>query len=157
MKRNTFIKKALCTLTALAVTVTAAGFTAFAEEPAEAVCEAIVISTEALPEACEETVVISANAQAQADTADEEAVEALPKAKKSSDSPNILIIVLISLGIGLIIGFAIVTYHKSQLKSVKFEKLAHNYIVKDSFSLSRSNDIYLYSNVTKTKRQSSND
>ena len=52
--------------------------------------------------------------------------------------------------IGFIIALIVVLIMKGQLKSVRSKAGANDYVVKDSFSLTRSNDIYLYSTVTKS-------
>ncbi len=57
--------------------------------------------------------------------------------------------------IGVVIALVVCLCLKSQLKSVKTERSANNYVKKGSFDLTTSNDLFLYKNVTKVKRQSS--
>ena len=46
---------------------------------------------------------------------------------------------------------------KSKLKSVSYQSGAADYVVPDSFKLNDSRDVYLYSTVTKTERQTDKD
>ncbi len=57
--------------------------------------------------------------------------------------------VLIALGVGLAIGLITVLVLRSQLKSVKMQHAAANYIRPDSMVVTHSADLYLYSTVTK--------
>ncbi len=57
----------------------------------------------------------------------------------------------ISLSIGLIVAFIITMAWKSQLKPVKFQNLAHEYLKKDSMKVTLNRDIFLYSTVSKTR------
>lgn len=68
---------------------------------------------------------------------------------------SILISVGIGLGIGLVVALIVVLVFKSQLKSVKFEYAAREYEDKSSFNVTRSNDVFLYRNVTKQKKPES--
>lgn len=61
----------------------------------------------------------------------------------------------VGMGIGLIIGIVTVLIMKSGMKTTRSEAMANNYIRQGSFNLTNSQDIYLYSSVTRTKRQSS--
>lgn len=65
---------------------------------------------------------------------------------------NIFILAAGSFGIGLIAALITVFVFKAQLKSVKFQGGAANYEVNGSLQLTRSNDVFLYKNVSKTKR-----
>ena len=76
------------------------------------------------------------------------------KAKSDSSSKNLIIAIAISVVIGVIVGFIGSGIMKSKLKSVRFQSGAANYVVPNSFKLSNSQDVYLYSTVTKTKRES---
>ncbi len=62
----------------------------------------------------------------------------------------------ISVIIGIVIGFIYVTYLKSQMKTVKRQPAASEYIVPGSFNLTQQRDIYLYGNVKKTPKPKSN-
>lgn len=59
---------------------------------------------------------------------------------------------LIAVVFGLIVGLISVSVMKSQLKSVRMQTGATGYIRPGTFNLTRSNDIYLYRRVNKTKR-----
>ena len=70
---------------------------------------------------------------------------------------DIVIAVCISVDIGIIIGFIGSGIMKSKLKSVSYQSGAADYVVPDSFKLNDSRDVYLYSTVTKTERQTDKD
>ena len=59
----------------------------------------------------------------------------------------------ISLVIGIIVGLIVVLIMKSKLKSVRKQNSAHVYVKPDSMKLTYSRDIFLYRNVTFTKKQ----
>lgn len=63
---------------------------------------------------------------------------------------------IIAVGIGLFIGLIIavisVLVMKSKMKTVAMQNNANNYAVNNSLRLDRSNDIFIYRNVTKTRR-----
>ena len=54
--------------------------------------------------------------------------------------------------IGLVVAFIVVSVMKNQLKSVKMAENAKDYIRKDSFILTHSRDLYLYSTVSRVAR-----
>ena len=60
--------------------------------------------------------------------------------------------IFISLGIGLVLAFLCTMGMRSQLKSVRPQDSAVNYVRQGSMSVTRSNDIFLYSTVTKTEK-----
>ena len=68
---------------------------------------------------------------------------------------NILKHILISVVIGLVIGLIVALILKAQLRSVRKRDTAHEYIRPGSVNIRRIGDFFLYSNVTKTRRQSS--
>lgn len=70
---------------------------------------------------------------------------------------DIIIAVCISVVVGIIIGFIGSGIMKSKLKSVSYQSGAADYMVPDSFKLNDSRDVYLYSTVTKTERQTDKD
>lgn len=70
---------------------------------------------------------------------------------------DIIIAVCISVVVGIIIGFIGSGIMKSKLTSVRYQSGAADYIVPDSFKLNDSRDVYLYSTVTKTERQTDKD
>lgn len=66
---------------------------------------------------------------------------------------------VINVGIAIllaaIIALIVVLVFKSQLKSVSFEHAAKIYEVQNSFKVTRSNDVYLYKNVSKRRKPES--
>ena len=70
---------------------------------------------------------------------------------------DIIIAVCISVVVGIIIGFIGSGIMKSKLTSVRYQSGAADYMVPDSFKLNDSRDVYLYSTVTKTERQTDKD
>ena len=85
------------------------------------------------------------------DTKDDDSDEA-PVATR-----DIIIAVCISVVVGIIIGFIGSGIMKSKLTSVRYQSGAADYVVPDSFKLNDSRDVYLYSTVTKTERQTDKD
>lgn len=65
------------------------------------------------------------------------------------------LIVAFSIGAG--ISLIIILVHRSKLKPVKFQKEAKEYIVPGSFNLRRSDDVFLYFNITKVPIPKNND
>lgn len=61
---------------------------------------------------------------------------------------------LIALAIGIAVGLIVVFVLKGQLKSVRAQSRAHDYVRAGSMRLNVQRDIYLYRNVTRTKRDS---
>ena len=58
----------------------------------------------------------------------------------------------IGIGCGLIIGIITALVMKSSMKTTRAQSMANNYIRQGSFKLTNSRDIFLYSQVTRTKR-----
>jgi len=58
-----------------------------------------------------------------------------------------------SLIAGFIISFIAVGTMKGKLKTVRAQTAAHNYVVNDSLNIYDSNDTYLYSTVSKVRRE----
>lgn len=65
------------------------------------------------------------------------------------------LIVAFSIGAG--ISLIIILVYRSKLKPVKFQKEAKGYIVPGSFNLRRSDDVFLYFNITKVPIPKNND
>lgn len=65
-------------------------------------------------------------------------------------------LILISLAVGIAVGFIVVNILKSQLKSVRRQSGAADYITSNSLHLSVSQDIYLYRRVTRTPKSKKN-
>lgn len=66
---------------------------------------------------------------------------------------NLIVAFFIGAGISLII----ILVYRSKLKPVKFQKEAKEYIVPGSFNLRRSDDVFLYFNITKVPIPKNND
>lgn len=64
--------------------------------------------------------------------------------------------VLISLGVGIVIGFVFVMVFLSQLKTVAAKKSACDYIRRDSLKLTQKREIFLYKKIYKTKKSENN-
>lgn len=62
----------------------------------------------------------------------------------------------VSLAIGMVISVLIMLSFRSKLKSVRSKPNAHDYQVPDSMRITHQSDMYLYSHVTKTPRQTQN-
>ena len=71
---------------------------------------------------------------------------------RSSDSDDsILPTVLVSVGIGILLAFLIpMSMLKGELKSVRRENAAANYVRENSMNLTTKRDIFLYRNVVRT-------
>lgn len=61
---------------------------------------------------------------------------------------------LVALIIGVVSGVIVAFILKAQLKSVKRQNLAHEYIKEGSMVITRRSDIFLYRNITKTAKPS---
>lgn len=64
--------------------------------------------------------------------------------------------ILISLVIGFIIAKIIVGNMSSQLKTVRTQAAASNYVAKDSMHITDTRDLFLYHNITKTEKPKNN-
>lgn len=62
---------------------------------------------------------------------------------------------LISLAIGLVVGLIVALILKGQLRSVRAQNQANVYVRQGSMNITARSDIYLYRNVTRTKKASS--
>ena len=62
---------------------------------------------------------------------------------------------LIALVVGIVAGLIVVAVLAGQLKSVRKQNQARNYVKSGSMRLTMSNDIFLYRNVQRTKKESS--
>ena len=61
-----------------------------------------------------------------------------------------------SLIAGIVIAFIVVGIMKAQLKTVRKQRNAANYVVSGSFRLTNQMDIFLYRNVVRRERPKSN-
>lgn len=75
----------------------------------------------------------------------------------SDTSPLSAVWIPVSFGIGAGIGLIILLIAKSRLKTVHFQKEAGQYAKEDTFHLTDSKDIYLYTSVTKTPKPKAED
>lgn len=65
--------------------------------------------------------------------------------------------ILISIGAGLIVALVVVGRMKRKLKTVNLQAAANSYLKSGSLNITESNDIFLYSNVTRTAKPKNND
>lgn len=89
----------------------------------------------------------------------EEYIELTNSGKTKSDAERmkeLAIYISASFGVGLIAAVITVLIFRAQLKSVKFQGGAAHYEVAGSLNLTRSNDVFLYKNISKTRRVESN-
>ena len=63
---------------------------------------------------------------------------------------------LVAFVIGIIVAFVVTSGMKSQLKNVKLETRAANYVVDGSMNITESRDLFLYHHITRTPRPKSN-
>ena len=70
---------------------------------------------------------------------------------------NIGTILIVAFSIGAGISLIIILVYRSKLKPVKCQKEAKEYIVPGSFNLRRSDDVFLYFNITKVPIPKNND
>lgn len=61
---------------------------------------------------------------------------------------------VIALAIGIVVGLIVAFVLKGQLKSVRMQERAHNYVKSGSMNIRVSNDLFLYKKVTRTKKES---
>jgi hypothetical protein len=64
--------------------------------------------------------------------------------------------ILFGLIIGLASAFGINAALRRQMKPVRFQHGASNYVLRDTLKISNAKDIYLYKKVSKTKIERSN-
>lgn len=76
--------------------------------------------------------------------------EALHYADDSFDVGGTLVVALI---IGAVVALIVTMVWRSQLKSVRFKAAASDYLKPGSLNITGSQDLYLYSNISKVKRQ----
>lgn len=65
-------------------------------------------------------------------------------------------LILISLAVGVVAAFIVVSTLKSQLKSVRRQSGASNYVTEGSLNLTVSQDTYLYKRVNRMPRNTNN-
>ncbi len=69
---------------------------------------------------------------------------------------DVMVEIGIALVIGIVLALIVVFIMKGQLKSVKFQRAANNYVKNGSFRLDFSRDIFLYRTVTRTAKPKDN-
>lgn len=69
---------------------------------------------------------------------------------------DFLICLVIAVVIGGIIALIVVSVFKGQLKSVKMQSGAMNYLKKDSMKVTNSSDLFLYRNITRVAKPQNN-
>ena len=69
---------------------------------------------------------------------------------------NIAFNILVSIGIGLVVALIVVLVMKSQLKSVRFQSAAANYLKDGSLQVSNANDVFLYRHVNRVAKPKNN-
>ena len=74
----------------------------------------------------------------------------------SSESFNIGKTILISLVIGVVAAFIATSVMKGQLKTVRKQTRAENYVKHGSLNITEANTLYLYSNVTRVAKPKNN-
>lgn len=72
-----------------------------------------------------------------------------------NDRKNYFIIIVSAFAISLVISLVIMLCIKSGMKGIKQNPYASSYVNQGSFKLTNSRDIYLYSHVTKVRRETS--
>ncbi len=77
--------------------------------------------------------------------------------EKTFTAQDILKMIGISFVIGLVVALIVCLVMKSCMKTAVPKSTANDYIRKNSFNITRSRDIFIYSNITKKKRQKQED
>lgn len=163
------IKKRITAILAAAIIAVGASVPAFADEDfntAENDAPVLLTAQEAQADTALDTLDIISDDSAAVALSDNYDTAAINETGDTEDDDSdeapvatrdIVIAVCISVVIGIIIGFIGSGIMKSKLKSVSYQSGAADYVVPDSFKLNDSRDIYLYSTVTKTERQTDKD
>ena len=160
------IKKRITAILAAAIIAVGASVPAFADEDfntAENDAQVLLTAQEAQADTALDIISDDSAAVALSDNYDTAAINETDETEDddSDKAPvatrDIIIAVCISVVVGIIIGFIGSGIMKSKLTSVRYQSGAADYIVPDSFKLNDSRDVYLYSTVTKTERQTDKD
>lgn len=69
---------------------------------------------------------------------------------------NVLKAVLISLVVGIVLAFIVTGIMRSKLKSVRAQAAADNYVAAGSLNITQKQDLFLYRNVVRTPKPTSN-
>ena len=100
------------------------------------------------------SMLFSLSVSTYAHNTDNYAAASAETAEKTEKKPNVLIIVLASVGGGALVALIYTGTLKAKLKSVHTANQAKNYIVNGSLNISVSRDIYLYRKVERREKQS---
>lgn len=84
------------------------------------------------------------------------AAENVPMLAASASNNDALIFWAVVLGVGLLVGLITILIMRSGMKTAVFQRGAQNYIDGDSYHLHICRDIFLYSNVTRVRKQTDN-
>lgn len=76
-----------------------------------------------------------------------------PAEVSEEDEKSVPKAILISLAIGLFIALIVCLVMKSFMKTARPKLTANDYIRKNSFNITRSRDIFIYSEISKKRRQ----
>lgn len=163
------IKKRITAILAAAIIAVGASVPAFADEDfntAENDAPVLLTAQEVQADTALDTLDIISDDSAAVVLSDNYDTAAINETGETEDDDSdkapvatrdIIIAVCISVVVGIIIGFIGSGIMKSKLTSVRYQSGAADYIVPDSFKLNDSRDVYLYSTVTKTERQTDKD
>ena len=76
----------------------------------------------------------------------------MSRSSDSGDDGSGVIFIIGGAAVGIIIAVCIMMYHKGQLKSVRMERSARNYVEPGSFDITYSDEIYLYKKVDRSAK-----
>ncbi len=83
-------------------------------------------------------------------------LERILKAEMEPSERSLVVILLISVGIGAVVAVVALLIMRASMNSVRSQREAANYLQAGSFRLTTQRDIYLYSNVTKVRKPDNN-
>jgi len=87
---------------------------------------------------------------------DLETASAVPSERKSSSADLSGRMLLISVGIGAVVSAIVIVIMRSSMNTKRMQRSAADYLSPGSYHLRTRQDIFLYSNITKTPRQQNN-
>ena len=76
--------------------------------------------------------------------------------QETGEAISILTVAILGAVFGLLVGLIVTSIQASKHKNVKMSKNANNYVVPNSFYLTDQSDIFLYANLRKVAKSSSN-
>lgn len=83
-------------------------------------------------------------------------INTVDKLVSSHKAKSLTISILVSLVIGFAAAFIVTGRMKSQLDGAKLKAQARDYLKKDSFNITRSNDLFLYRSINRTPKPKNN-